>query len=873
MKPNLVLFFLLTLACLSACKDEEPPPPRSLASPAGVASARFCRAEVEGRFAWVDASRCEEGGDIENGVISTYGLLANRERESLMVVDFSTTIPKLVDLNLGEPGVTGIPVCDGPSQVDVTPDGLFAVVKCDIEGVLAVLSVPELRLLFRIVRDVIETDVVFAPDDALLASVRPHEREVFVERYAFTCEGLESVLFDGCDVNLERSDEATFSLEGTPSSLAVGEGGLLFVAYDDRPYVSRFDITSADAICLDGTSTVPCETARFGLVPECGDGLDNDGDGDIDQADKQCFGPDGAESAAGLRALVTDCTDGEDNDGDGLIDRDDGSCLSANDWSEEGGVLDPDCEDCVADASDPDTVGSTACNNGVDDDGDGVMDRADPGCDDPDDESEGTAEPVCSDGIDNDEDGLVDGADADCYGPTGDSEEALHPVGFGPISLQESERYLLAVDAADHQVLVIDVALGTLVDANAGDFLRSDLGLSFSDNAVAGRPVGYTIEVDQRSDDEEPEVGYEHELVVIPSSNGFGTAMSLELTHFQGAGEDREEGISFPMRPTDGNGAEAVVSEVVCELTDEYRDLIQAARGGESETRINCEDPEVARLAVDDEGNSIVLVQEQRFTIEEGELIQESVAFDYRLRDEVWTITFEGTIPDSDRSDGLIHETVDGLLVSTGTNFCNRGIEPGDVVVIESATPSLDAEPDACEDFVNVELEYEVDFVRADAIYLRVVEDRDDVVTVLPTRDCFAEGFAYEVRVADDTWLVAGSVSGMIHDQTSLSEQCVPATGDTLRTGRLVTGVPFANVFFSIEVEDSADLVPPARGYQLAFAIENNFATTAVSIGPDPVDTELAPVGSGRRLLVSDAGTNTLFVFDADTLLAITNLF
>ena len=45
----------------------------------------------------------------------------------------------------------------------------------------------------------------------------------------------------------------------------------------------------------------------------CRSGADNDADGMTDEAEPDCFGPDG-------------CTDGEDNDGDGLIDMFDPDC-------------------------------------------------------------------------------------------------------------------------------------------------------------------------------------------------------------------------------------------------------------------------------------------------------------------------------------------------------------------------------------------------------------------------------------------------------------------------------------------------------------------------------------------------------------------
>ncbi|MEZ4472219.1 MAG: hypothetical protein R3F60_15775 [bacterium] len=67
-----------------------------------------------------------------------------------------------------------------------------------------------------------------------------------------------------------------------------------------------------------------------------------------------------------------------------------------------------------------------ACNNLVDDDGDGLIDLADPGCEEGLDNSEvDPAEvPECSDGIDNDDDGLIDWPDDDGCFAAGDRDEA-----------------------------------------------------------------------------------------------------------------------------------------------------------------------------------------------------------------------------------------------------------------------------------------------------------------------------------------------------------------------------------------------------------------------------------------------------------------
>ena len=55
--------------------------------------------------------------------------------------------------------------------------------------------------------------------------------------------------------------------------------------------------------------------------PECGDGIDNDGDGDVDTADAGCFDAAWPEEDPA-------CNDGEDDDGDGLVDLADPDCTA-----------------------------------------------------------------------------------------------------------------------------------------------------------------------------------------------------------------------------------------------------------------------------------------------------------------------------------------------------------------------------------------------------------------------------------------------------------------------------------------------------------------------------------------------------------------
>ncbi len=179
---------------------------------------------------------------------------------------------------------------------------------------------------------------------------------------------------------------------------------------------------------------------------EAADGVDNDCDGLIDEdflADADNDGwsvlagdcddtnlytyPGAAEFADGqdndCNGLIDDAMDGTDDDGDGLSEAD-GDCddtsaaISPNAPEIEDPLfeVDNDCDGFFF-ANPPFAIAAigslSTCRNGLDDDGDGWTDSADPDCGSGMDEV-GTSFLGCNDGIDNDSDGDIDAADVDC---------------------------------------------------------------------------------------------------------------------------------------------------------------------------------------------------------------------------------------------------------------------------------------------------------------------------------------------------------------------------------------------------------------------------------------------------------------------------
>ena len=113
-------------------------------------------------------------------------------------------------------------------------------------------------------------------------------------------------------------------------------------------------------------------------------------------------GLDDWEAGTSLAVLVA-CNDGLDNDGDGLVDLADPGCLNAADTSELNA--------------------SVACDDGLDNDADSLIDLADPGCVNAADPSEQNATVACDDGLDNDGDALVDLSDPGCANAADASEQ------------------------------------------------------------------------------------------------------------------------------------------------------------------------------------------------------------------------------------------------------------------------------------------------------------------------------------------------------------------------------------------------------------------------------------------------------------------
>ncbi len=212
-------------------------------------------------------------------------------------------------------------------------------------------------------------------------------------------------------------------------------------------------VTGANGMCVAGTCKCP------GTAEICGNGVDDDCDLKVDCGDTDCQATSSAagkkcDDAKGLLCSAPDntgaatcsvcpgpeaggevtCNDGKDNDCDGLVDCADADC--ADDACGTNGKV---CNGttmacgCSGNGGTPEDGRELSCDDGFDNDCDGLSDCQDPDCAAQTCGANGktcnaqkscvcggnggaaqTAETTCNDGADNDCDGLVDCAETDC---------------------------------------------------------------------------------------------------------------------------------------------------------------------------------------------------------------------------------------------------------------------------------------------------------------------------------------------------------------------------------------------------------------------------------------------------------------------------
>lgn len=874
---------LLLLVPASACRETTLVPPRSLDSPSALAVARgeVCLSTFEDaeRVVQYELGPCADG---ERGAI---GLVTNEQSDRLALMDLNAVPPRLVDLDPATPGPNHLEVGRLPVDVAVSPDGTVAYTLNQLDRDVSLVDLYAPAVLAQ----------RYAVDETPIAlEVDPGSGEVVVAAGSPSrLYGFPGLSYCGPDEPCEESpDPAEVSprvldLPGTVSGLTFDpRGGDAWIVYRDLGYASVVSFAPTpdgfDTPCLNGIDDKPCVIAQVSLTFECADGLDNDGDGRVDQQDAQCFGPRGAESPVGLgRVEVDACANGLDDDGDGLTDRDDPECVFASGLDEAAAP--------VADA------------------------------------------PVfaCADAIDNDDDGAVDYPnDPACYGPVGRTETAVAPRGFDAVGTDSHGVFVYVVDRSHEQVLVIDARKKRLVDAPAAelpaaDALDTQLGVDVAPSPLA---VHGAIErsVQWRDPQDDQHVVVRYDLGAwVSANNGTVQYVDAAVTFCEFTGEvvdraaffrgeqgpEEERCLELPAFPLPDAPSRVVATdarlpaacttaefvecatclaagELVCEACVPFSatqfDLCQRAfegdgvvqyvnprfalrDGGGDDGRLlgtgTCEQPDALvramqefaqanptapqdlkcdsllmpqplhpdafAVAPDDTAALQDLPRAALFELRTLQFDTESapapfVGFrpsDQRIVNEAVTTTYEGVIPGTARADAVFAEAAE----ADGSIWVDVGFNPCSLGVIPGDRFLVTAAPlDGCE--VTEDLEYEV--VETSAGELRIAPV-DGLAEQTPVRACFETGASTEVR-ASASWTVVGETSGFISPFESVAGVCVPRYGAARLGSRVGTGELYAGPYYSFYMYPgfAGDAVAPVRDTSVTFQVTSGFLST-----------------------------------------------
>jgi hypothetical protein len=200
-----------------------------------------------------------------------------------------------------------------------------------------------------------------------------------------------------------------------------------------------------------------------------------------------------------------------------------------------------------------------------------------------------------------------------------------------------------------------------------------------------------------------------------------------------------------------------------------------------------------------------------------------------------YSLSYEGAVPSTVSRKGQHGGLSDGgdgwTLLDYDADFCRRGVEPGDVVLVDRfrAVTTEVGEGDLCRAFNPVPsqdqmrerepLRYVVESVGQHKLVLKVDgreaycdatgdcqlprNDRSSVPTLAappaaPPYACAAQFISYRVRAGHDQWILVGDRSGYRHPWVASGGQCVADAGRVAagRIGRATLGTRFENEWF-----------------------------------------------------------------------------
>jgi len=431
------------------------------------------------------------------------------------------------------------------------------------------------------------------------------------------------------------------------------------------------------------------------------------------------------------------CEDGLDGDGDGLVDARDPGCQHP--WDDDEVDTPPD-------------AAAGECANGGDDDGDGLVDAADPGCSgvngDAEDADALLCAPAadgtprcgtrlfsypCADGLDNDADGLVDAADPDCLSRFGlDEGGDPRPYGTGLAFLPDGLR--LVVAEGRHGALhVLDLEAGAVVaPAEVPSLQRAE--------RVPGTPLPQTA------------------LRVVTAAAAADGSVPIHAL----AGD----GLVYRLRAAAPADAVSAWQLSLVELDEPSANALTKPQltDGETAVEVGLASP----FAYPGFGAMEVVEQPDGSSIYYGITL---AAARPDVRAESWSLTYEGLLPHSRGRRGLLDPDTASLL-DPSADFCALGVQEGDWLVLSLPDVEPDCAPLAGRDWQVSVTGVGRDRLRVDLATLAPADgDAPAEIPALSGR-CGRSGLVYQVRAAD-SFLVTGGRSGLLSSLTSAGGRCV----------------------------------------------------------------------------------------------------
>jgi hypothetical protein len=300
-------------------------------------------------------------------------------------------------------------------------------------------------------------------DDAPLRLLRSEDWSAF---FVLSSGGpsLQRIVIHGIDEagKLDFTADAPVSLPGRPSD-ALLRGDVIWVASATSPALWSYDVGSDGALTL---STTTVTDAVVHTMQAAGDHVL------VTWTNRPVVSlMDDTFTLISEAALVSACQDGLDNDDDGVSDAADPDCQSSDDSSETGTLGGrPAAGDPLAAPASYYPPEVAPCSDGLDNDGDGVTDSQDAACAD---SIFGEWLPACADGLDNDGDGLTDTSDPTCYGAHDTSESRSATYGPYHATFVDGRsasgalygQFVYALDPHRKRILVFEVDAGGQMSA------------------------------------------------------------------------------------------------------------------------------------------------------------------------------------------------------------------------------------------------------------------------------------------------------------------------------------------------------------------------------------------------------------------------